>query len=120
MGNYLRELDMQSIVNETDQVPLYLTKLEVENYLRVELITIDADGRHVEVTGPNGSGKTSLCRAVRALLEGVSFKETSEPVHHGAKVARIRGRLGEEYIIERVITTDGKSKLTLTAGEGNK
>lgn len=31
----------------TAEKPLHLTRLEIENYMRVHALTVDADGKHV-------------------------------------------------------------------------
>lgn len=83
-----------------------LISASIENYCRIQLLEIDAQGNHVLISGPNGSGKTSAVDAVWRALAGTSSKETPEPIHDGAKRAVVKLDLGD-YLVERRWTPSG-------------
>lgn len=100
------------------QTPLRLRKLEVSNFLRITALTVDAEGKHVSITGKNGQGKTSALEAIWSALHGASTRETPEPIHRGSDKSSIRLDLGE-FIVERHFVANG-SKLVVTAADGGK
>lgn len=86
-----------------------LIRLEIENFLRVKGLVIEADGKHVVIRGKNGSGKTSAVDALwLALAGGKSGRKLEEPIHDGAKRARVVVDVGE-YKVERRWTKSGPS-----------
>ena len=97
---------------------LRLNRLEIQNYLRVEALQVEADGRHVVISGPNGSGKTSAVNAIWHCLAGASGRDLPEPIHQGADRACVRLDLGD-LIVERVWTESG-ARLVVTAADGAK
>lgn len=102
----------------TQEQTLRLMKLEVSNFMRIEALSIDAEGKHIVISGANGVGKTSVCEALWTLCRGWTSKECPEPVHMGADKARIKGDFGE-YLVERTFTDKG-TRLTVTAADGSK
>lgn len=98
--------------------PLHLHRLDVENFMRVQALTVDADGKHVVIKGRNGSGKTSSVDAIWFALGGVDSKACPEPIHNGAQKAAIRLDLGE-YVVERHFSPAG-SRLVITAADGSR
>lgn len=105
-------------MSATSTEPLHLHRLEISNFMRVSACTIDADGRHVVISGQNGSGKTSTLNAIWSTLKGASTRDTPEPVHQGKEKAQVRLDLGE-YIVTR--HWSGKSsRLVVTAADGSK
>ena len=97
--------------------PLHLHRLEIGNFMRIEALTVTPDGKHLRISGPNKSGKTSAVTAIWAALQN-SSRRTPEPVHRGADKAVIKLDLGE-YQVERTYA-DGKSALTVTASDGSR
>ncbi len=97
---------------------LHLHRLQISNFLRVEALTIDAQGRHVTISGKNTSGKTSTVEAIFQALRGSSAKDTPEPIHSGASKASVFLDLGE-YRVERR-WTEKSTSLIVTAADGSR
>lgn len=98
---------------------LRIQRLEIENYLKIKCLTIDAHGNHILATGPNASGKTALCDAFNAVVTGKPGREdTPEPIHEGEDFARITLDLGV-YIIRRKWTANGMT-VTLKRADGSE
>lgn len=97
---------------------LRLNRLEVESFMRVKGLRVDAHGNHVVLSGPNASGKSSTVEAIWQALAGASSKTTPEPVHHGDERATVRLDLGE-FIVERSWSESG-TKLAVTAADGSR
>lgn len=97
---------------------LRLHKLIVSNFMRVEGVSIQADGNHVRITGRNASGKTSVVNAIWAALRGTDKKSMPEPIHAGAEEAEITLDLGEYVVVRRY--TAKSTTLTITAKDGSK
>jgi predicted nucleic acid-binding Zn-ribbon protein len=97
---------------------LRIRQLKIDNWLRLQCVEINANGRHVKLSGPNGSGKTSVLDAVWAAIKGVSVRQFPEPIHRGGESARIRLDLGE-VVIERKITDKGAG-LVVTRKDGSR
>ncbi len=108
---------MSSTTTE-ETTSLHIHRLEVDNFLRLQHQTVDAQGKHVLAAGPNGSGKSSLLNAIWAAIKGVSSKEFPEPIHQGANQASIRLDLGE-FTIERKIGQSGMT-LSVVAADGTQ
>jgi DNA repair exonuclease SbcCD ATPase subunit len=100
----------------TETKSLHLHRLEIENLLRVQALTVDADGHHVMISGRNASGKTSTVESIWAAIKGLSVKQYPEPVHRGAERGSVRVDLGE-YIVERDFPGN---RLTVKAADGSK
>lgn len=59
------------------------------NYKGVESLTLQPEGSHlVQITGKNGSGKSSYLDAVAAIIESRGVKLTPKPIREGADSAR--------------------------------
>lgn len=101
----------------TTPAPLSLIKLTVSNFLQVEALTVEANGKHVKITGRNSSGKSSSVMALFSALKGFSRKAIPDPIHHGAKRANVTLDLGQ-YIVELIITPKGHT-LDVTAADGS-
>jgi hypothetical protein len=98
--------------------PLHLVRLDVSNFLRVEALTIDAQGKHVVISGRNTAGKTSAIEALWAAIKGVSKREVPEPIRHGASKASITADVGE-YVITRHWTDSG-TRLVVKCADGSR
>lgn len=106
------------VIATPEAVPLHLNRLTIENFMRVSALQVDADGRHVLISGPNASGKTSAVDAIWAALGGKPGREMPEPVHRGASKGTVQLDLGE-YLVERTWSDKGP-RLTVTAADGSK
>ena len=50
--------------------PMRITEFRAENFKRLKVVSIRPDGNMVEITGRNGSGKTSVLDALFVALAG--------------------------------------------------
>ncbi|MBL8824860.1 MAG: AAA family ATPase [Planctomycetia bacterium] len=98
---------------------MYIRKLQIQNFMRLEGVSIDAEGKHVIIRGENGIGKSSVVDAIYEALHGTSSKDRPEPVHQGANKALISLDLGD-YLVEKHIALDGKSRLVVKAADGSR
>lgn len=95
-----------------------------ENFARLRVVMIRPGGSVVQVTGKNDQGKTSVLRAIEALIDGKEMARAPvKAVRKGAKEARLSADLGD-FRIERIITarddgTEGWS-LKVTARDGTR
>ena len=93
-----------------------LKRLDVKNYMKIRIAQIDlgAGGGVTSIVGRNGQGKSSLFSGINVLLRGMRFAPT-DPIHHGAKDATIRGEFTDpDLVVERTIS-GGRSELTVMA-----
>lgn len=81
-------------------MPAHIAQLEVSDFLRLSNILIVPKGLVVKVVGPNGSGKTSILKAIRAVNGGESMSPP-EPIRTGARHALVRETLSNGNVIER-------------------
>lgn len=87
-----------------------LTHLEVENFMKLTMVDFPIKRGVTEISGKNKAGKTSTLNALAVFLDGLKVAP-SEPIHTGAERSRIKGRLGEMYVI-RYIETGRNGKYT--------
>lgn len=99
-----------------------VTKLEVENIKNIKAVSIepDPDKNVITLSGKNGAGKTSVVQSIMMALDGKTDKNT---VRQGTDKGKIVLDLGDdnekrELIITRNIDSAGKSRVTVTNGEG--
>lgn len=104
--------------------PLVVRQLTVENFKRIEAVTITPDGNPlVLVNGNNDQGKSSTLEAMLAALLGkIAFPP--EPVRRGAKDSRTRVELADAsgkvaLVVERLIRADGTHALHLLSPDPN-
>jgi DNA repair exonuclease SbcCD ATPase subunit len=95
-----------------------LVKLTAENFLRLHAVEITPDGAVVQISGANGSGKSSVLNALVCALAGKDAVP-ADPVRHGAEEAVIVADLGD-IIVRRVIRPDRSTALTVTNKDGFK
>jgi len=91
-----------------------IIELQAENFKGLKAVEIKPGGNVVEVTGKNGSGKTSVLDALWIGLAGA--KGIAQPIRNGADKARIKLDMGE-LVVERIMNGTG-SKLTVSSPEG--
>jgi hypothetical protein len=90
-----------------------IIRLTAENVKRLRVVDITPAGPVVQVTGRNGSGKTSVLDSIWWALAGAAAIQ-SVPIRAGEEEARIRLDLGE-IIVSRKFTAAGTSVVVLNA-----
>src|SRR5579864_5989965 len=97
-----------------------ILRLEAENIKKLRVVSVTPEGDVVQITGPNGSGKTSILDAIFYALDGTSGIP-SKVVRNGTDHARVSVDLGEqktELIVTREFAKDGATRLTVENTEG--
>lgn len=100
---------------------LRLTRLRVENFMRVELAEMYFKDSLVTIGGENGHGKSSCLNALEALLKGLDRKAT-KIVHDGAEAYLIEAEFGNSvrsYIVQRTGTTKGNGPIKVVNADDN-
>jgi len=92
-----------------------ILQLTAENVKKLKVVDITPSDNFVQVTGPNGSGKTSVLDSIWWALGGKDGIQ-SVPIRKGADKARIRLNLGS-IVVERKFTPNGTT-LTVKNEEG--
>lgn len=87
-----------------------------ENFMRLKAAQFHPTGNVFTISGKNGSGKSSILKAIFAALGGKGALP-DDPVRHGEERARIQLDLGE-LIVTLKITPDAETTLTVTAADG--
>lgn len=99
-----------------------ILQLNCENVKKISVLEIKPDGNLVQITGKNGSGKTSCLDSIYWALAG-SDAIQSKPIRKGSDNARIELRLGggdsPTLIVERRFT-ETASYLSVKTAEGAK
>ncbi|WP_353265843.1 AAA family ATPase [Gemmatimonas sp.] len=93
-----------------------LANIRATNFLRLVAIEITPDGAVVQISGANGSGKSSILRALECALAGKDAVP-ADPVRHGADEAEIVVDLGD-IIVRRVIRPDRTTSLEVKNADG--
>lgn len=94
---------------------LKIIELTAENVKKLKVVQIKPTGDFVQVTGKNGSGKSSVLDAIYWALSGKEGIQ-DRPIRDGAERASIRLDLGE-IIVERKFTPNGTT-LIVENGDG--
>jgi chromosome segregation ATPase len=92
-----------------------ILRFESENVKRLKAVAITPKGNVVQITGANGSGKSSVLDAILWALAGLKGAD-KEPIRQGETSARIRLDLGD-VIVTRKFTPSG-STLKVEASDG--
>jgi len=67
---------------------MQIVKLQAENILRLQAVTIYPDSSTIEIKGENAAGKSSIMDSIIIGLKGKKFSPV-EPVKHGSKRGKI-------------------------------
>ena len=92
-----------------------IVQLTAENVKKLKVVDITPSTDFVQITGKNGSGKTSVLDAIFWALGGKEGIQ-NKPIREGAEKARIRLDLGD-LVVERRFTASGTT-LTVENSEG--
>lgn len=92
-----------------------ILQLVAENIKRIRVARITPDGAIVQITGANGSGKSSVLDSILFALGGKGSIDP-EPIRKGADRGRVRIDLGE-LIVTRLFTAKG-STLEVQGADG--
>src|SRR5262245_45260325 len=93
-----------------------IIQLTAENVKRLKLVNITPKGEYVEITGKNGSGKTSVLDSIWWALGGKADIQ-AQPIRRGADKASIRLDLGS-MVVERKFLSSGATTITVKNAEG--
>jgi len=95
---------------------LKILRLMAENIKKLKVVSITPDGNVVQVTGPNGSGKTSVLDSIFFALGGAKEIPT-QPIRRGQLKAHVIVELGE-ITVTRKFSKDTGTSLTVEAKNG--
>ena len=95
--------------------PLRIVGLQVENFKKIKAVSIVPKGDLVQISGRNGSGKTSCLDAIWAVLGGKD-QIPGVPIRTGEDQCKIRLDLGE-LIVSRSIK-EGGTTLKVESADG--
>lgn len=92
-----------------------IVRLTAENVKKIRVVEITPSGAVVQITGRNGSGKSSVLDAIWWALAGTKHIQ-SVPIRKGATSARVTLDMGEIVVTRRF--TEKDSTLTVENAEG--
>ena len=87
-----------------------LTRLLIENYALIDHLDIAFPGELVIITGETGAGKSILLGALSLVLGGRSDTGVLHDASRNCVVEASFEREGEEFLIRRVVTPQGRSR----------
>lgn len=93
-----------------------ITKLTVNNFMRVKAVEVTPDGPVVTVAGRNAAGKTSVLQSIEAAFGG-GKSVPKDAVRHGAKKGYVIAET-EELIVKREFGPNGKTGVVVTGKDG--
>lgn len=79
----------QQITNST----LVCGKVRFRDFKRIELFEADLGGQHLLLSGPNGSGKTTVLDGLLSILGLAKSKDIPQPIRKGATKAELAADL---------------------------
>lgn len=94
-----------------------IIRLRTENFKKIVLVDITPDGNVIKLTGPNGSGKTSV---LDSFVVAMAWKHNQcpKPVREGEKEASVHIDLGD-YVVDRVFTDTDKQPPVVVRAKSN-
>ena len=92
-----------------------IIELRAENIKRLTTVEIRPSGNMVQITGKNGSGKTSVLDSILFALGGAKAIQ-SQPIRRGAKSATIRLDLGDLIVTRKF--SEGTSTVNVESADG--
>ncbi len=95
--------------------PLRILRFEAENIKKLRCVEVTPDGAVVQITGANGSGKSSLLDSIWWALGGERVVD-AEPLRRGTKKGSVTLDLGEFVVTRRF--TEGGSALVVENKSG--
>jgi hypothetical protein len=93
-----------------------IVSFKASNYKRLKVVEIKPDGTEVQISGRNGSGKTSVMDAIEVTLQGVEGA-APKPIREGADYAAIDLDV-EDFNVRRTFAADGSTNLIITGKDG--
>lgn len=94
-----------------------IVQLSIENVKRITVVQINPEGNLIQITGKNGSGKTSVLDSIYWLLAGTKEID-SQPIRRGASEAIIKADLGD-LKVTRILKATGTT-LTVERADGTR
>lgn len=95
-----------------------IIRLQAENIKKLSAVEITPEGEIVQITGKNGSGKSSVLDCIWWALAGQSNIQ-KQPIRKGENHARIKLDLGE-MIVTRTFSEDSASTLSVHSADKMK
>lgn len=98
-----------------------IVRLEIENYMRVKTFVIepDPDGNWVVIGGMNGEGKSSVMKAIQAIIEGMKGAPP-QPVREGCDFSQILLETDEIIITQKITAKTKRVQLVVSAKDGKR
>lgn len=97
-----------------------ILSFKASNFKKLKVVEIKPDGTEVQISGRNGSGKTSILDALEVSFQGVEGA-APKPIRDGADYAAIDTVLGDShpmFNVRRTFSKDGGTNLVITSLDG--
>jgi DNA repair exonuclease SbcCD ATPase subunit len=96
---------------------IHVSSIRINGFKAIQSLSLQPNGKHVEITGANGQGKSSLIDAVWVALTGQDVPTV--PVHRECIKGAIEVGLTDGHTVTRSFTPSG-SKLSIEGPDGQK
>jgi DNA repair exonuclease SbcCD ATPase subunit len=80
---------------------MQIVALEIDNLKRIRTVLIVPKGPLVQITGANGSGKSSVLDGIYWAIAGKKAIDAATPVRQGEETARVKLDLGEVVVTRK-------------------